>query len=464
MLSLFGCNGCSIWLWDGVAQRLNRAEAHFSEAEPMPLTSAIIGEGLPGRALLQGRPLLENDPERPDITRIAIPMYWQVRPVGVLVGTHARPGAQFDRDDIDLLALFSQSVSAAITNADLFNTLQQEHDRLEGILNSTLDPMIVTDVDLNLLVTNPVSQAILGSATNRNLIDILGPLLVPPETIETLQESLATGEPFSFTVRLDNTIYSVHASPLRQQQKGWVLALRDVTHLQEVDELKSRMIHMMSHDLKNPLTGIMGLAQMLARKADNLTPRQQEYVANIAHNAVRMEELINAILDLEKAEGGASIRQPVNVEGMFRRLAGEFDAQIKSKNQNLTMRLPDDVSTLYIDEIQVYQALSNLLGNASKYTPENGQIAVDVYRVGKNLHVAVTDTGYGIPKEAQQHLFERFYRVRTRKTANIPGTGLGLSLVKAVAEAHGGSVWVESEEDKGSTFHVEIPIPPEHMQ
>jgi signal transduction histidine kinase/putative methionine-R-sulfoxide reductase with GAF domain len=458
VISLFGCGGCSMWLWNPVEQRLNRVEAHFIDAPPLPMDSVAMGQELPGRALLQGRPIAESDADNPNVHRIALPMYWQMRPVGVLVAAHGRSGARFERDDIDLLALFSQSISAAITNADLFNTLQREHDRLDAILNSTLDPVLVTDVDLNLLMSNPVTHATLGSQPNRNLLDIFGPLMMPPEDRETLKRSFSGGEPFSFNLRLDNTIYSANVAPLRQQERGWVLVLRDVTHLQEVDELKSRMIHMMSHDLKNPLTGIMGLAQMLSRKADNLTPRQQEYVSNISHNAVRMEELINAILDLERAEGGTSIRQPVGVETIFRRLVGEYDSQIKGKSQLLALRLPDDVPVIYIDEVQIYQALSNLLSNAIKYTPESGQITVDVYKVDKKIHIAVTDTGYGIPKDAQPRLFERFYKVRTRKTAHIPGTGLGLSLVKAVAEAHGGNVWVESEEDRGSIFHVELPI------
>lgn len=456
VISLFGCDGATIWLWRN--SQLKRVDSRFSGNNPLPKNTYGWNEGLPGRALAQTTPLIEDDPAQPNVTRAALPMMWQGQPVGVLVATYSRKELRFSRDEIDLLSLFGQSVAASVINADLLASLRAERDRLETILSSTLDPVLVADQDTKLILNNPSAGSILHAAPGEPLLDLLDGQIVPPDSVESIRKSLESGVQFIFTMRVGRTIFSVRAAPLRHPERGWVLVLRDVTGLKELEELKTRMIHMMSHDLKNPLTGIIGLSQMLVKKSEGFTPRQKDYVANISSSALRMEDLINNILDLEKASSSGLSTQTIEGDLLFKRLMGEFQPEAKTRMQTLTLNMPETMPKIAVDEVQFYQALSNLVSNAIKYTPPEGKIEINVRVDGALLHVAVKDNGIGIPRDKQGRLFERFYRVRSTETSHIPGTGLGLSLIKAVIEAHGGAVWVESEEGKGSTFHAEAPV------
>lgn len=456
VISLFGCNGAAIWRWR--TNLLERTAVRFVDNVTLPDPTLAWNEGLPGRALAQSVPLVEDDPDQTGVTHAALPMMWQGQPVGVLVATYASNEMRFSRDDIDLLSLFCQSVGAALINANLLNSLQAERDRLETILSSTVDPVLVADQAGRLALINPIATSALQATVGQELIDLIGGQVVLPDTRQGVLESLENNEAFTFTLRYGHTIYSVRAAPLRQPEQGWVLVLRDVTGLKELEELKTRMIHMMSHDLKNPLTGIIGLSQMLVKKSDGFTTRQKDYLANIASSALRMEDLINNILDLEKASSSGLNTQEIDGEVLFRRLVSEYQTEVKNRAQTLTLEMPGPMPRLLVDEVQFYQALTNLVGNGLKYTPNEGHVAIKVSVDGKLLNVSVKDDGIGIPADKQDRLFERFYRVRSSETSHIPGTGLGLSLVKAVAEAHGGAVWVESEEKKGSTFHLQAPV------
>ena len=131
---------------------------------------------------------------------------------------------------------------------------------------------------------------------------------------------------------------------------------------------------------------------------------------------------------------------------------------IQKKEQEIATDIQENIPIVTGDASYLRQALSNLISNAVKYTPEKGKITVRLFRLEKQVHFEVIDTGYGIPKDAQEQLFSQFYRVRTTATAGIPGTGLGLSLVKSVVEDHGGTTGFESEEGKGSTFFVHLPL------
>ncbi len=456
VISLFGCDGATIWLWRN--SLLERVESRFIGSKPLPKKAYGWNEGLPGEALAQGTPKTAPDAEQPNVTRAALPMMWQGQPVGVLVATYSRAEMRFSREDIDLLSLFAQSVAASIVNADLVASLQAERDRLETILTSTLDPVLVADHNGRLILSNPSAVSVLHASTGQPLLDILDSQIAPPDTLDSIRLSLENNVPFTFTMRVGRIIFSVRAAPLRQPEQGWVLVLRDVTGLKELEELKTRMIHMMSHDLKNPLTGIIGLSQMLVKKSDGFTPRQKDYLANINSSAMRMEDLINNILDLEKASSSGLSTQVIDSEVLFKRLMSEFQPDAKAHSQTLMLHMPETMPRIAIDEVQFYQGVGNLISNAIKYTPSEGKIDVTVRVDGPLMHILVKDDGIGIPRDKQDRLFERFYRVRNNETSHIPGTGLGLSLVKAVIEAHGGAVWVESEEHKGSTFHAEAPI------
>ncbi len=227
-------------------------------------------------------------------------------------------------------------------------------------------------------------------------------------------------------------------------------------------DLKTRMIRTVSHDLKNPLTIVTMACDMLTDDLPDeggLDSLQARYIGMIGNAAETMNTLINSILDLERARRGINLAEPYDLPALISEVVLQLDPTIQQKKQTVTLDLPPTVPLLSGDAVQIKQAFSNLIGNAVKYTPDLGRIQVHVAQEDGHVLARVEDSGYGISPDAQKKLFQEFYRVRTEETANIPGTGLGLSLVKTIVEAHGGRVWVDSVEHQGSTFYVELPLP-----
>jgi signal transduction histidine kinase len=230
----------------------------------------------------------------------------------------------------------------------------------------------------------------------------------------------------------------------------------------DLADLKTRMIRTVSHDLKNPLTIVTMAVDMLTDdmpEEGTLSDLQRRYLGMIGSAAETMNTLINSILDLERARRGTSLTESYDLSALLSEVAQQLDPSIQQKKQTLTLDLPPEFPPLSGDPVQIKQVFSNLIGNAVKYTPDLGRIRVRLTRGAGHALVVVEDSGYGISPDAQQKLFQEFYRVRTAETANIPGTGLGLSLVKTIVETHGGRVWVQSEEHQGSSFFVELPLP-----
>lgn len=327
----------------------------------------------------------------------------------------------------------------------------------ETILFSIQDPVLAVDEQLSIVLANPAALALDKSLEGQHVIEWLSPF-VGLDAIAMLNKCFSAGSPFTFDLQAGKEIYSCRTTPLRGDQSGWVLVFHEITRLKQNDAMKSRMLHMMSHDLKNPLAAIGGLTQMLIRKFEGYSDRQKEYLEQIADNAVRMDSLITAVLDLELVRSALPNLQMVELGWLFRRLTNEFEPQAQDRGHTLEINMPEERLSLFADEAQLYQALSNLVDNAIKFTPDNGRIIIRTVRNANSTLVKISDNGYGVSEALQPRLFEPFYRALNQKTMGIPGNGIGLSLVKAVVEGHGGKVWFESVEDQGTTFFVELPV------
>jgi two-component system phosphate regulon sensor histidine kinase PhoR len=237
---------------------------------------------------------------------------------------------------------------------------------------------------------------------------------------------------------------------------GRVAVLRDITHLKELDAMKSEFVATVSHDLRAPLTYMRGYATMLPM-VGSLTPKQQDYTEKVMAGIEQMTELIDDLLDLGRIEAGVGIvRETCALADIVRTVTDAVAGQALSRGLVLTLgRLSERV--IYGDQGLLRHAITNLVDNALKYTPTGGTITVSVEERDEAMVVAVKDTGIGIAPADQVRLFERFYRVKRRETIDIKGTGLGLAIVKSIAEWHKGRVWVESQLGEGSTFYILVP-------
>ena len=254
----------------------------------------------------------------------------------------------------------------------------------------------------------------------------------------------------------DNRMFNVSINQISAH--GIIVALDDVTHLEEINTIKTQFVETVSHDLKNPLSRIRGFAKLLG--SEDLSAKGQVNLTHIIQSVDHMVELIDDLLNLSQIEAGVS--GPVeacDLVEIAQKVLNKFKLTLASKEMTLTTDLQPGLGVILADPIRLSQVVSNYVGNAIKYTPEQGHISVRISQVEDEISLAVSDTGRGIPQPAQVDLFQKFYRVPPSNPAEwVDGTGLGLSIVKAIAEDCGGRVWVESEVGVGSTFGCNLPI------
>ncbi|BAY48188.1 multi-sensor signal transduction histidine kinase [Scytonema sp. HK-05] len=239
--------------------------------------------------------------------------------------------------------------------------------------------------------------------------------------------------------------------------------LREAKEAAEVaNRAKSSFLANMSHELRTPLNAILGITEALQDEVCGpLTEEQRKSLSTLDKSGKHLLELINDILDLAKIESGKMELQtaPTSIRGLCDSSLSFVRQQAFSKNIHLSARVPDGLGQIEIDERRIRQALINLLSNAVKFTPERGEVWIEVHTDPTNelIHFSVVDTGIGIAPESIPNLFQPFVQVETSYTRRYAGTGLGLSLVRRIVELHGGSVGVESEVGTGSRFIITLP-------
>jgi len=230
----------------------------------------------------------------------------------------------------------------------------------------------------------------------------------------------------------------------------------------EIEKLKDEFFGLVSHELRTPLTSIVGYTEMLTKvEGERLTDRGHGFIDVIRRNARREMRLVGDLLVLVRIQAGTFQVEPGTV--VLRQVVEESveTARPAAEKGKLELTLEaEDIKTCSGDGERLAQAFDNLLSNAIKFTPEGGRVTVRLFNKGETAVVEVSDTGVGIPPEDHDRLFDRLYRASSATEGHVPGTGLGLTIVKAIVEAHGGVVSVESQEHQGSTFRIELPIVP----
>jgi len=240
--------------------------------------------------------------------------------------------------------------------------------------------------------------------------------------------------------------------------------------IQKANLAKSEFVSLVAHELKNPMTSIKGYTELLTTGAAGEISETQEYFLSIIRNNTdRMNALVSDLNDLTKIETGNIHLEykPTQIENIFDDVVLSITKQIDQKNQNLVVNILNDIPSIWVDPIRLTQILINLLSNANKYTKENGKISLYAEKIkkpdsnGKSdtmAHIWVEDTGIGISEEDQKSIFQKFFRSEDQNVRAISGTGLGLNITRSLIEMMGGSIWFESEIEKGTTFHIVVPL------
>ena len=343
-----------------------------------------------------------------------------------------------------------------LTTATLQHRLD-ELKKLEKILDTIEDGVMILDENHHLLMVNPPMRRTFGFWKDD---DILGrPVLevIPNQDLRNLLNSESEHSvPHNEITFDDGRVLS--AQYARLPGVGFAITMQDISYLKQLDRLKSEFVYSVSHDLRSPLTAILGYVDLLERVGP-LNSQQREFVSRVQHSVQSITNLVNDLLDLGRIEAGFDLqKQVVPVEAMIRDTMDTWEPQMKDRKQEFRLDLPSgDLPSLHGNPIRLRQMLDNLLGNAVKYTPEGGHIQIQAEQQADQIILRVSDTGPGIPPADQPHIFEKFYRA-----SNVPkgvgGSGLGLAIVKSIVDSHQGRIWVDSVVGKGSTFTVVLPL------
>ncbi len=248
-------------------------------------------------------------------------------------------------------------------------------------------------------------------------------------------------------------------APSLENARLYEALTRQKTLIEQSSEIKTQMIRMASHDLNNPLTNILVTAQLLLENDDTvlIDAKVRQSLERMQRSSEQMRQIIQDILSLERVRGAVVFKSAFDFGELVREVTAQEESDAEAKSQIVDIMIDDDLPPTFGDRQLLRQAVSNLIGNAVKYTPVGGSINITVRADIDRLCLEVEDTGYGIPEKDQRSIFREFFRAKSGAAPSIPGTGLGLSLVKAVAQAHGGRVWFRSMEGEGSTFFMEVP-------
>lgn len=345
-------------------------------------------------------------------------------------------------------------------------TLAQERNRLETILRGIGEGVVVTDTRDRVLMMNHTAQTLLGFTEREPLATDFLTLLEDDafcamwrETAETGRDiakaDVHLGEPYNRTLSVTRS----RIPELIQGEDCYVTILHDVTKEREIDQMKTDFVSGVSHELRTPMTSIKGFANTLLRNPNMQQDKREHFLRIIDEEAERLMALIEEVLEIGSIESGRAIlnRTMVDVAEQIESAAGSLATATEAKQIQFTLEVRKGLPPLLADPTKLHTIVCNLVENAIKFTTPGGRVNVNVYQDVDDIVLEVADTGIGIPAEHIDHIFERFYQVRagTRKSA---GAGLGLFLVKEMVTLHGGTVAVQSEVDKGTTFVVRLPL------
>ncbi len=412
---------------------------------------------------------------------VALPMIVRDEVVGIIYIFRAYPTA-FSANDRALLASFANQAAIAVHNARLYQQTTQERRRLDAILESAADGVLIMDAAHTVQRFNRALARLTSwsaaEAIGRSHDDVIH--WARREPGPDLAEAEAGGWPLGGrggraqgpapTLYVEGdlqrkgggyTAAGITYAPLFDREGrlvNLIANVRDITRFREAEELKSTFISIISHELKTPVALIKGYAETLRREDARWDSRTvQESLGVIVEEADRLAELIENLLDASRLQAGALKLNlaEVPLDQLAARLVEKFKTQ--SARHTLRVDFSPDFPPVPGDEERLTQVLSNLLSNALKYSPAGGQVIVRGRVEPQQVVVSVSDEGPGIAAADLPRVFDRFYRADSELTRRAKGAGLGLFLAKAIVEAHAGRIWAESAPGKGTTFSFSLP-------
>lgn len=395
------------------------------------------------------------------------PMHARGKIVGILSIMSSRPD-RFNDPILEMLRAIADTVGVALDNARLHKVTVENESRLSAILQSTADGIIATDARGVIRMMNASAERMLGINHDTAIELPLRDAPISPNLREPLRVALSSREESpekSFQVKMpDERVLLVFVSPVcdtsltvgdaDDERDNWVIVLQDVTHLRRAEELKAQFIQAAAHDMRNPLGVTMTSLGTLQTVVTD--PLSQEIIDVALSGVNRLQQMIDDLLNLERIENGYIFKiDDIDITEIIYEVVAQCRPLADKKGQTCEVEIQSVLGMIPADAHWISRALINYVGNATKYTPNGGQIRIRAFIKEGFVHIEVADNGRGIPLDVHSRLFERFYRVK--EASSERGSGLGLAIVKSVVEAHGGGVYMRSRVGEGSTFGMTLP-------
>lgn len=413
-------------------------------------------DSLAGKVISTGEPVVidESTPQKIKTSYLVhsliyVPLKVRGRVIGVLGVDNRKAGNILSENDMMVIMAMADYAAIAIENARLFTHSEMERVQLETILSQIKNGVIVVDPDNRIRLINQTAQeafGIEGDFHGRSIVEAFD----EPKILKMLRDSGKVPRQEDIET-LDGRIFNLQCTPI--ESVGQAIVLHDITHLKNLDRIKSEFVTTVSHDLRSPLTAILGYVELIER-AGELNAQQNEFTQRVRFSVQQITDLVTDLLDLGRIEAGLDItRENTSIDMLARYAVESLQGVADSRGVELAVELDKNMPLVNGDPVRLRQMIGNLIDNAIKYTPEGGTVQVQTEAEGGQIILRVIDNGPGIPPADQPYLFDKFFRA-SNIPDDMPGTGLGLSIVKSIVDNHGGRIWVDSKLGEGTTFTV----------
>ncbi len=359
--------------------------------------------------------------------------------------------------ELGLADYLTLPVNPAVLQKAVQHALERQKSRrmeqeLERVLSEVVDGFVLADLNFHLLLVNQSARAIFGITEDQLEGKAVNEIFYHPDFLDIFRPQRTY--PYRNEISLeDGRVYSAQSSLI--SWVGIAVVLQDITHLKELDRIKTDFVNTISHDIRSPLTSIYGFIGLIDRVGP-INRQQAEFIHHIQSSVQHITALINDLLDLNRVESGYDLQMAeVHLKDIIMQTVTDLEYQISEKIQEVVLSVPDDLPVILGNSLHLQRMVSNLIENAVKFTPPMGRIEIRCRAEAGQTVLEVADNGPGIPLADQPHIFEKFYR-GSNLSQVTNGTGLGLPIVKSIVEKHHGRIWLESS-PLGTTFTVILP-------
>ncbi len=470
------CRGCCIFLLDNSGQYLEIKAADGLKPQWREQARLRLGQGSAGRAAIEARSVYIPDTRQESDfiffdeevrSLLVIPMIAQGKVIGTINIDDDHPHA-FSKEEEGLLTIAAAQAAIVIANARLFAQISAEQKQTQAIIQYMADGLLLINSEGDIITCNHTLAAMLGLHTGQ----IIGQNINAPNLIPNLAgvttaatQSARTGvlakeviikKPRPRTLQ----VFATTVLDNNQHPIGEVRVIHDITKERELEQLKDNFFSTISHELRTPLFSIQGFAKVLLEEKQLDSDTRAEFLGTIQRQAAQLGEMVNNLLDFSRFDNGKIEleRQPVTMADLIYQTVLKLQGFAHQQKVQLVSDIVSSLPAIMGDRQRLEQVLTNLIGNAIKFSHPNGQVTISATVTKTQMQVSVQDNGIGIAPEELDQIFSPYYQADSGGKRSAMGSGLGLYIARKVIQEHNGRIWAESPTQSGSVFYFTLPL------